>query len=111
VAKRSSDELAATATVVAGLGWGGANAGSSWFRFELEAGRRQIVAGQLGDTRASYEGGNVFTLVSDERTDGWVGKVRAIGGSSRFKVGGEVSAEEQQGRTALAARVSLATGF
>ena len=104
---RTSDELAASATLAAGLDFGGNGPDQTWFRAELEGGRRQIVAGRLGSTTAHFEGGTSFTLVPEDRTNGWVGKIRAIGGIGDFRVAGEFGGEQQQGRVAIAARVGL----
>jgi len=109
VAKRDSDQLAGTAAMAVGIAMGEAESG--WFHIEAEGGRRQILGGSLGDTRAHFAGGQDFTLVADERTDGWVGRIRTVGGTDQFRLGGEFSAEEQQGRAALALRVSLQIGM
>ncbi len=108
---RKSDELAATGSVAAGLNFGKREPDSTWMRIELEGGRRQIVGGSLGSTIAQFKGGERFTLEPEQRTDGWVGKFRAVGGLGDFQLGGEASAEEQQGRVALAFRVSLNLGL
>ena len=78
---------------------------------EIEAGRRQILGGELGSTTASFAGGQAFTLIPDQRTDGWVGRFRASGGSPGFRIGGEVGAEEQQSRAALSLRATLQIGL
>lgn len=111
VSERDSDELAVSGTAAIGLDFGGANEDDSWYRVELEGGRRQIVGGALGSTIAQFKGGTPFTLIPDERTSGWVGRLRAAAGASGFNVGGEVSAEEQQNHVALAVRVSLRLGI
>ncbi|MBY4636818.1 autotransporter domain-containing protein [Sphingopyxis sp. XHP0097] len=108
---RSSDELAVTGTVAVGLDFGGYDAYSGWTRFELEAGRREIVSGQLGATVASFKNGTPFTLTPEERTSGWVGRLRGIAGNSAFQVGAEVSAEEQQSHVGWAFRASLRVGL
>ncbi|MBY8823958.1 autotransporter outer membrane beta-barrel domain-containing protein [Sphingomonas colocasiae] len=108
---RKSDELAATGSVAAGLNFGSREPDATWLRLELEGGRRQIVGGALGATIAQFKGGERFTLEPEQRTDGWVGKFRAVGGLGDFQLGGEASAEEQQGRVALAFRVSLSLGL
>lgn len=108
---RKSDELAATGSIAAGLNFGSRDPDSTWMRVELEGGRRQIVGGSLGATVAQFKGGERFTLEPEQRTDGWVGKLRAVGGLGDFQLGGEASAEEQQGRVALAFRVSLNIGL
>lgn len=108
---RISDELAGTATLTAGLNFGKMATDSGWLRAEIEGGRRQILAGALGSTTARFGTGDPFTLTPEERTDGWVGRIRLVGGSAGFTLGGEASAEEQQGRAAVALRVSLQIGL
>lgn len=109
IAKRTSDEFAANATMAVGLSFGSTEDG--WFHTEIEAGRRQILGGELGSTTASFAGGQAFTLIPDQRTDGWVGRFRASGGSPGFRIGGEVGAEEQQSRAALSLRATLQIGL
>ncbi|WP_420141367.1 autotransporter outer membrane beta-barrel domain-containing protein [Sphingomonas sp.] len=111
VGSRTSDELAVTGSAAVGLDFGGADADTGWFRIELEGGRRELVGGSLGSTTARYDGGNSFTLVPQDRTSGWVGKLRAVGGNSGFRLGGEFNAEEQQGRAALSLRATLQIGL
>jgi len=106
---RKSDEFAANATMAVGLAFGSKDDG--WFHTEIEAGRRQILGGELGATTARFVGGQSFTLVPDARTDGWVGRFRASGGAPGFRLGGEIGAEEQQGRAALSLRATLQIGF
>jgi len=109
---RKSDELAATGSVAAGVDFGKrGDDDTSWLRVEMEGGRRQIVGGSLGSTTAKFAGGQAFTLDPEQRTDGWVGRFRVVGGIGDFQLGGEASAEEQQGRAALAFRVSLNLGL
>ena len=107
VASRTSDELALSGTVAAGLNFGGVGAEDNWFRFEVEGGRRQLVGGSLGDTRAHFDGGKDFTLRAEDRTNGWVARVRATGGNGGFRLIGEFGAEEQQGRAAVSARAGV----
>ncbi len=108
---RSSDELAATASLAAGFDFGGQNEDAGWFRIEAEGGRRELVGGSLGSTTARFKGGTAFTLVPEDRTSGWIGKIRAVGGGNGFQIGGEAGAEEQQGRAALSIRASLVVGL
>ena len=111
VDKRSSDEMAANGTVTLGYDLGGVDPTSSFFRVELEGGRREILGGTLGATTAHFEGGDDFVLVPDQRSSGWLGRLRLLGGSESFRLGAEVGAEERDGDAALSARVSLRTGF
>lgn len=108
---RTSDEFALNATLTAGYEFGRREAGAGWLRTELEAGRRQILGGSLGTTTARFKDGEAFTLLPEERTDGWVGRLRIVGGQGPFSLGGEASAEEQLGRAAVAFRVSLRMGM
>ena len=57
---RTSDELAVTALLVAGFEMGGMDEDDGYFRFEAEAGRRQIVGGSLGKTSARFADGDSF---------------------------------------------------
>ncbi|PZU09819.1 autotransporter domain-containing protein [Sphingomonas sp.] len=107
VASRKSDELAVTGSVAAGLDFGGYDQDSGWLRIEVEGGRRQLVGGSLGSTTAHFADGQTFALVPEDRTSGWVGKLRATGGNSMFRVGSEFNAEQQQGRAALSLRANL----
>ncbi len=104
---RTSDELTANGTVTAGYDFGSLTRENGWVRFELEGGRRQIIGGSLGDTVARFKGGEAFTLVSEDRTNGWTGRARLVGGTDTFRVGGEFSAEEQQNHVALALRATV----
>jgi hypothetical protein len=108
---RTSDEIAGTATLTAGYELGNRAGGASWARVELEGGRRQILGGALGETTARFGTGNPFTLLPEEREDGWVGRLRLLGGSPGFTLGGEASAEEQFGKAGVAFRVSLQIGL
>lgn len=108
---RTSEELAVSGSLAAALNFGGYTADESWSRFEVEAGRRQIVNSTLGDTVARFEGGQSFALAADRRTSGWVGRLRASGGTTGFRISGEASAEQQQDYVALALRISLQMGL
>ncbi|WP_375198181.1 autotransporter domain-containing protein, partial [Sphingobium sp.] len=111
VDKRSSDELAVNGTLVAGYEFGSLRPDDVWIRAEIEGGRRQIIGGSLGETTARFKDGAAFTLLSDARSDGWIGWLRLVGGQQGFAMAGEVGAEEQFGNLALNARVSLRIGF
>ena len=111
VSSRTSDELAANGTVALGLNFGGSDPDGGWFRTEIEGGRRQIIGGDLGATTARFADGDEFTLTPEDRTNGWVGRLRLLGGNESFTAGGEFSAEEQQGHASIAFRASLNIGF
>jgi len=114
VDKRTSDELAGTASLAVGLdvynrsrSWTGKVVGENWFRLEVEGGRREVLAGALGATVAQFDGGQRFTIDPEGERSGWIGRVRAMGGSSRWRLAGEVGAEQRLGDAALSARGSL----
>jgi uncharacterized protein with beta-barrel porin domain len=104
---RTSDELTANGTLTAAYDMGSLNRADGWFRVELEGGRRQIIGGSLGDTIAHFKDGQDFTLVAEERTNGWTGRARLVGGNDTFRVGGEFSAEQQQNHVAIAFRATV----
>ncbi|MFW2829737.1 autotransporter outer membrane beta-barrel domain-containing protein [Sphingomonas sp. ID0503] len=111
VDKRTSDELAVSGTVAIGYEFGDGDRESGWMRIELEGGRRQLVGGSLGKTTARFAGGQDFTLTPEDRTNGWVGKIRATGGGNGLKISGEAGAEEQQGQAAISLRATLMVDF
>ncbi|WP_314375105.1 autotransporter outer membrane beta-barrel domain-containing protein [Sphingomonas paucimobilis] len=111
VRKRNSDELAVTASVAAGINFGGDNRYAQWSRLEVEAGRRERVAGALGRTVASFGDGTPFILDPEGRGGGWIGRVRAITGTSEIRLSGEVNAEQRLGNVALSARAALQFAF
>ncbi|USU05636.1 autotransporter outer membrane beta-barrel domain-containing protein [Sphingomonadaceae bacterium OTU29LAMAA1] len=111
VRKRSSEELALTASLAAGINFGGANRYDQWSRIEVEGGRRERIAGALGRTTASFGSGPAFTLAPETRDSGWTGKVRAITGTTEVRLSGEVGAEQRLGDVALSARAALQFAF
>ena len=76
-------------------------------------------AGHAGGKGASYahkmplspSNALIATLTPEDRTSGWVGRLRVVGGQGAFSLGGEASAEEQLGQAAIAFRVSLRMGM
>jgi hypothetical protein len=107
VAARDSDEAAANAMMSLGYDLMGIGPDDTWLRLELEGGRRQILGGSLGNTVAAFKGGDPFTLTPEERTSGWRGAVRAVGGGSNLNFVVEANAEQQQGDTGIGARLGL----
>ncbi|WHO37436.1 autotransporter domain-containing protein [Sphingobium sp. AP49] len=107
VMSRTSDELTANGSVSVGYELGSLNREDGWARIELEGGRRQIIGGSLGNTVAYFKDGDAFTLVADERTNGWTGRARLYGGTDTFRVGGEFGAEQQQSHVAISFRATV----
>jgi hypothetical protein len=111
VSKRTSDELAANGLLTAGFELGGSQDLDGYFHLELEGGRRQILSGSLGETRAHFKDGDEFVLTPEDRKSGWVARLRGIGGGTSFRFAGEVGAEQREHKVGLSARVSVAVGF
>ncbi|MBT2187817.1 autotransporter outer membrane beta-barrel domain-containing protein [Sphingobium nicotianae] len=111
VGSRTSEQFAVTGSGVIGLNFGGEDQWAGWSRLELEAGRREIVGGKLGNTVAQFNGGTQFTLLPEDQSSGWVGHLRGVAGNSGFQVGGELGAEQYQSDWALSIRASLRIGL
>jgi hypothetical protein len=112
VGSRRSSETAAVATLALGYDLVGGAADSETFaRVELEAGRRQILSGKLGTTTARFGDGTPFTLTPEDRTSGFLGALRIIGGGQGFSLTAEVNAEQQQDNLSLGARLGVAFAF
>jgi autotransporter-like protein len=107
VRSRSSDETAANALMSLGYDLAGRDPDSTWLRLELEGGRRQILSGSLGNTVASFGSGDPFTLTAEERTSGWRGAFRFIGGGDSMSFAAAVNAEQQQGKMSIGARLGV----
>jgi hypothetical protein len=111
VRSRNSDEAAANALLSVGYDLMGLDPDSGWLRLELEGGRRQILSGSLGNTIASFGTGTPFTLAAEDRTSGWRGGLRVLGGGPTTSFTVEANAEQQQGDVSIGARASLNFAF
>ncbi|HSM53891.1 MAG TPA: autotransporter outer membrane beta-barrel domain-containing protein, partial [Erythrobacter sp.] len=112
VESRSSDELAVNGGVVLGIDFVGMGRyEKNWFRVEGEGGWREVVAGNLGSTTASFEDGESFTLDPEQSTGGWYASLKAMGGNSAFTLVGELGLEDRLGGSAYTVRGSLRFGF
>lgn len=112
VDSRTSDELAVNPSLTLGVDFLGMRArDENWFRLETEGGWREIVGGGLGATTARFAGGEDFTLQGEDASSGWFARLRAIGGSAGFTLGGELSGEDRHGRVDLAVRGSVTVAW
>ncbi len=68
VASRNSKRLSGQAILVLGREWGTT---ATWLRTEFRGGWREILAGTVGDTTASFTGGSPFTLQAENDQGGW----------------------------------------
>ncbi len=67
VASRHSSQASGRAVMVLGTQFGR----DSWLRAEIRGGYREIFAGEIGDTTATFQGGTPFTLAPDQESGGW----------------------------------------
>jgi hypothetical protein len=112
VEDRKSDEFAVNGGLTLGFDFTGTRRrDENWFRVETEGGWREVVGGSLGATTAKFEDGTPFTLEPEQVDSGWYARLRAMGGSSMFGMGGELGAEDRHGGTALSLRGTLKMGF
>jgi hypothetical protein len=111
VGRRRSDELALNGGLALAYDFGPVEDGIGRPRFELEGGRREILSGDLGATIAKFKDGKEFTLTPEERTSGWTGAARLLGGAEGFRIGGEANLEERQDNVVVGARVFLTAAF
>ena len=112
VDSRKSSETAANATVAIGYDVIRADTiDDAFLRVEIEAGRRQILDTEIGETTARFGDGAPFTLESEKRTSGWIGGGRVIGGGAGLALTGEVSTEEQQDAMSVGGRLGLQFTF
>jgi hypothetical protein len=80
VAARDSNRLSSQAILVLGRQWGQA----TWLRAEVRGGYREVLSGNVGDTVASFNGGNPFSLAPDNETGGWFTAGFSIKGGSAY---------------------------
>ena len=107
VGSRTSDETAATGTLALGYDLFGGGKNETFARVELEGGRREILSGKLGATSARFGDGTPFTLTPEQRTSGFLGALRMVGGGAGLAVTAEVNAEEQQDKISLGGRLGI----
>jgi hypothetical protein len=80
VASRDSNRLSGQAILVLGRQWGQA----TWLRAEVRGGYREVLSGSVGDTTASFNGGNPFTLAPDNDKGGWFVAGFSLKGGSTY---------------------------
>jgi hypothetical protein len=104
---RKSKESAASGMLTFGYDLMGLEPDSTWMRVEAEVGWRQILAGSIGHTTASFKDGDPFTLYPEKRKSGLNGAARLLAGGQTMSVVGEVDAEDQRDKTSLGARLGV----
>lgn len=109
---RASDELGLSLATALGFDLLGMDRGDDfWVRIEAEGGWREILAGELGATTARYGDGDAFTMLPDQRSNGWLARLRGLAGDGFYTVSGELSAEERNEKIGYALRASINFGF
>jgi hypothetical protein len=112
VRSRTSKETAANAMLALGYDvMSSDEPDAGWMRVEIDGGRRQILSGSVGNTIASFGNGTPFTLTPEDRTSGWRGGLRLLGGGSSTSFVAELNAEQQQGDLSIGGRLGLALAF
>ncbi|TPE65074.1 autotransporter outer membrane beta-barrel domain-containing protein [Sandaracinobacter neustonicus] len=81
VGRRNSSALSASTTLALSYVIGPPRKDYHGLAFELEGGRRSVLAGGLGSTRANFEDGETFTINPDGLDSSWLGEARVKGGS------------------------------
>ena len=105
IAGRNSSRLSGQAVVVLGAQWGTAN----WLRTEIHGGYREVLSGSIGDTVASFAGGDPFTMAPDKSTGGWATFGLSIKAGSQYSYlalegDAELRAGERQYNVRIAGR-------
>ena len=105
IASRNSHRASGQAILVLGRQWGQA----TWLRAEVRGGYRDIFSGSVGDTTASFNGGDPFTLAPESDRGGWYTAGFSIKGGSQYSylaIEGDIDfrAGEQQYDVRIAGR-------
>ena len=99
VGDRTSSQTVATTTVSALWSTGPSSHEGRPFTVEMEAGRRSWISGKLGDTTATYETGDQFTIAGDHLPSAWVGQFSIMQGGLDYtwKVGTDIERGTDKG--------------
>ncbi len=111
VASRRSSAVSATGTITAVYRLGRPAPESRPLSFTLEAGRRNVLSGDLGNTTANFVGAAPFTITPEKLRNAWLGEAGLfLGGLDfTFKVAGR--AERIAGQMNYSGRISFSGAF
>lgn len=117
VASRTSKSTTVTPTMTAAFSLGEISPDWRPLTFQLEGGRREVIAGGLGDTTAyfsggdTYDAGSAFTISPDDIQGAWIGEFSILAGGYDFtwKLTGRV--EQTSDSTDVSARAGLSVAF
>ena len=117
VASRTSKETTVTPTLTASYSLGSISPDWHPLTFQVEAGRREILAGNLGSTTAyfnggdSYDAGESFTITPESLKGAWIGEVAVLAGGYDFTWKIAARTEQTSTSDSYSLRASLSVAF
>ena len=117
VASRTSKETTVTPTLTASYSLGSISPDWHPLTFQFEAGRREILAGNLGSTTAyfnggdSYDAGESFTITPESLKGAWIGEAAVLAGGYDFTWKIAARTEQSSTNTSYSLRASLSVAF
>lgn len=111
VAGRTSETYDATTTLTGIYRFGPRTKEGIPLTLELEGGRRNVIGGDLGVTRAHFLNGSDFTITPDKLKSVWLGELRLLSGGLDYTWQLAGGAEETAGSPTYNVRFSLSVAF
>lgn len=117
VASRTSKSLTATPSLTASYSLGEISRDWRALTFQIEAGRREVLSGSLGNTTAyfnggdSYDAGENFTITGDDLKGAWIGEASMLAGGYDFTWKLATRMERATTGTDFSARASFSVAF
>lgn len=112
VAGRTSQSLSGLASLMVGYSFGEPRDSFKPFMIELEGGRRTVLGGKLGTTRANFEDGEIFSITPDKVDDSWTGELRLSAGGFGYRWNLSAGAEKTgNSEPAYSVRMSVSAHF
>ncbi len=109
LAKRTSQVVNGSATLVASWSAGQGDYENRPFTIEVEGGRRSRISGEVGQTTANFAEGSTFSLTGQQLPSAWIGEVSLLQGGLDYTWKLSAGAERiQGGGTGYSGRASLA---
>lgn len=108
---RTSSATTATTSLTAGWSMGRSSREFRPFTIEVEGGRHNRLAGQLGTTTAAFADGSQFAITPDALKSGWMAEARILSGGFDYTWKLAAGAEQTQGKVDYSARASLSVAF
>ncbi|MFM9935517.1 MAG: autotransporter domain-containing protein [Novosphingobium sp.] len=109
LAKRTSTVVNGTTTLVASWSTASGDYENRPFTIEVEGGRRSRLSGEVGQTTATFNGGDTFSLTGQQLPSAWTGELSLIQGGLDYTWKVSAGAERMEGGgTGYSGRASLA---